>query len=337
MWLKALLGETFTPYSAWGLGPVGLAALATAPLTPVIAFFARRTGLDERRYHAILGMVVLGVLATIAYAATPYSGKFVMFNVRFLYPAIVMLAVAAGAALTAVGVPGTRLALAFLALQVGGFWFSNLPVTPGAGLLLVAIVLAVPLLPVVTRALARHRSPGTPPLPAWRRVLTGVAAAALVMAGLTALHNHRDSDRHQAWRQADEPFRLVVRHMADCWSTLDRALPSGRVAVAAEDSRNAFLFPLFGSHLSRDVFYVNAVSPDLRASHLWPEGRIRTRPDRDAWLRNLDRMAPDVLFVFRDADEDIPIESRWVSDLPQRFVPLRVDESCAVYRVVLPH
>jgi hypothetical protein len=335
-WLSALLGETFTPYSAWGLGPVGLAAIATAPLTPILAVLARRAGLDPLRHRALQVLVLLGVFATVAYVFTPYSGKFMVFNVRFLYPAVAMFAVAAAGALTVVGVPGTHLVAAFLLLQVGGFWFSNLPITSRAGLILVAAALALPLLPAAAAALARHRRPDQPPRPRWRRALTTLAIVALVLAGLTALHDHRDRNRYQAWRQADEPFRLVVRHMADCWSALDRALPAGRVAVAAEDSRNAFLFPLFGSHLSRDVLYVNVMSPDRRAAHLWPEGRIRTRPDRATWLAHLDAADPDVLFLFRDAEEDIPVESRWVRDLPERFEPIRIDETCAVYRVLPP-
>ena len=84
------------------------------------------------------------------------------------------------------------------------------------------------------------------------------------------------------------------------------------------------------------MFYVNLMSPDLRAAHLWPEGRVRTRPDREAWLRHLDAATPDVLFVFRDAEEDVPVESRWVRELPDRFEPIRIDETCAVYRVLPP-
>lgn len=333
LWLKALLGETYTPYSAWGLGPIGLAALVGGPVALILTRLPGTCAKDPARCRAIFAMLAIGALAVAAYFVTPYSGKFVMFNVRFLVPAVVPLVLASSAALAAAGIQDGRLATVFLALQAGGFFYANLPVRSRSGVALVAMALIVPMLPVIARRLAVHTRGPRPP---WRRALTPVAVVALVLAGLTGLHDLRDRGRHDAWRQADEPFRLVVRHMADCWSALDRALPAGRLAVAAEDSRNAFLSPLFGSHLTRDVFYVNVMEPDLRASHLWPEGRIRTRPDRDAWLRNLDRMAPDALFVFRDAEDDVPIESRWVRELPGRFEPIRVDEACAVYRVLPP-
>lgn len=336
MWLRAMLGETFTPYSAWGLGPIGPAALLMAPLIPFLVRFAAPRAPNPLRHRRILALAGLGLAAFVAYVFTPYSGKFLMFNVRFAYPAVALLALAGAGAMTAAGVAGTRIAQGFLLLQIGGFWFSNLPVTPRTGVLLTLAALAVPLLPWLAHALGARPAADVAPRPVWRQAITTLSALALVLAGLVALHDHRDRGRYDAWRRADEPYRLVVRHLADCWYALDTTLPKGLVAVAAEDSRNTFLFPLFGSHLQRDVAYVNAVSPDLRASHLWPEGNVRMHPDRTAWLRNLDRLDPDVLFVFRDDQDDLPVEGRWVRDMPERFEPLRQDASCAVYRVRRP-
>ena len=322
-WLNAILGESITLSGGWGLGPLGLMALFLVPI--LVAVAVRKSAIRLE----IWTFFTLGVIALVSYLFTPYAGKFLMFNVRFAYPAVMLLLLTGVAALAQAGVSSSALTLAILVTQIGGFFFSRFPVTSFSGLLLSLLALAIPVILLLHKKLPKSSYAPSK----MRQIMTIAAYIAVGLFLVTTLHNHRDKSRYNSWFNSQVPYATLMSDLSFCFAALDKNQRDGKVAVAADDSRNTFVFPLFGSHLTRDVAYINVSSPDHRASHLWPTVNIRENPDLDAWMQNLSKQNASTLFVFRDDREDLPIENRWIREMPDQFETLIYRENCAVYRI----
>ena len=139
-----------------------------------------------------MDVFTLGVIALVSYLFTPYAGKFLMFNVRFAYPAVMLLLLTGVAALTQAGVSSSALTLAILVTQIGGFFFSRFPVTSFSGLLLSLLALAIPVILLLHKKLPKSSYAPSK----MRQIMTIAAYIAVGLFLVTTLHNHRDKSRY---------------------------------------------------------------------------------------------------------------------------------------------
>lgn len=321
--IGAIIGEVFTPNSSWGLGPPGLAVLLGAPITLVYALFARPW------QPKLIWLGLVGVFVIASWFFGPYSGKFVFSNVRFAYPGVVLLGVSA---LSLVVRPFAQhlwmVSGVLLFLQTVSFFFANISVTLGSG------VLAALCGTVAFIGATFSRRLPLLPRSAVRRTLAFIGILLLVLMAVYYWHRLREQTRISSYREATAPYQLQVAEYADCLAAVERFAPIGRLAVALEPWRRGFIFPLFGSHLQRQVFYVHNGPEESRLHCDYPYGNPRRNPDHASWLRHLGEMRPTALLVFLDpVENEVPIESHWAQEEPELFRRKFSSEKCELYLI----
>jgi hypothetical protein len=322
---RAFVGETGTAESSWGTGPTGVLAL-------VLGLFALAWSPWRRERRAqVLLPALAGAALLVLYAMLPRSGSFLMTNVRFAVPGMLLLGIAGTVAASRAGVPAVVLASAFLAAQGASVAFSCLVVTPGAGLLLGAAGAAVAVL-----SLGGSKAEWGAATPAWRKALVAAGGVAVLCAAATFLHHGREARRIASWREATAPHQQVVPGHVDCLEALERAVPGGRVAVAADRGAASFLYPLLGSHQQRDLVYLDVGRSDAPLPHEHPRGDPRGAPDEAAWIARVAATRPDALFAYL-AGGDPPVEAVWAARRPEAFEPLVANAACGVWRVRPDH
>ncbi len=326
--LKAIVGDVWTPFASWGLGPTGLASLllgATAGLWSAIG----------SRNRVASAFLLAGLVNLAAWFVMPYGGNFLFYNVRFAYPSVALLGLLAAHALERAWPNRPALLWAILVCQVLTFFFTNISITAGLGWTLACVAAVAGVGGLCTRApalrtwmtarLTRSRS---------RQCLLVGVLAGLAVYLIAHWHDVSERDRIASYREATEPYRLQVSVFADCLAAVERHLPRGRLAVALEPYRRGFLSPLFGSHLQREVFYVHNGPESSRLHSDYPYGNPRLAPDEGSWLRHLAQASADALLVYLDANENVvPIESQWAASRPERFRLLYRSEWCELYRI----
>lgn len=115
-------------------------------------------------------------------------------------------------------------------------------------------------------------------------------------------------------------------------------------------------FPLYGSGLKNNVFYVSVNSTEPALLHYFPSGRYRwgfdfsgehreferegnyrSKADYATWLRNLRAKDTDILFVYslhQTKDVEFPMEDRWAREHPDEFSEVFANETIHIYRIL---
>jgi len=331
---EALVGEVFGFNSSWGLGPTGLFALFVGAPLGIVACgsAAARFRLEARRLESAL--FIAGALVLLAYLFMPYSGKFLYSNTRFAYPGAVLLALTAIGMMTRSGISNRITAALFLMLQAATFPFTNIPITKTAGLVLAGAAALTTLFTLAVmylrdRGTLKSNGSGTT-----RKALVWIGVVAISLFALASLHHVRERDRVRFYREADEPYRLMVSYYAPCLAAVEHHLPEGRLAIALEARRRGFLFPMFGSHLTREIMYVNIGQNDGRYPHMYPFGNPRMEPDAKAWYRHMMDARPDALLTFPTKSEnEIPVESFWARDRLDVFDLVFESNDCELFLI----
>lgn len=327
--VRAVLGEVFSPNASWGLGPTGLAAILLG-----LPFGLK--ALAARAHRPASALFVAGLLVLAAWFHLPYGGKFLFSNVRFAFPGAVLLGLVATLGLAGVPRPAL-LASGIVLLQVSTFFFTNVPASSAAGVATAALAVAAGLAVLAPR-LAEDRKVRIEgfrlPDSRLRRALVLAGLLGIALFAVARWHDARDRGRIASYRDATQPYMLQVAEYADCLAAVERHLPRGRLAVALEPHRRGFLFPLFGSHLQREVLYVHNGPEDSRLHSDYPYGNPRLHPDPDSWLRHLAEASPDALLVFLDPVEgEVPIESHWASARRDLFRLEFRSDRCELHRI----
>jgi hypothetical protein len=332
---SALVGETFSAMSGWGLGVTGACAGVLGAVLGLSAVAGFRRAWRDASWRTSLVMLLSAAAIAGLWLVLPWSGTFLAPNVRFLCPAVLLLALVALRRLAATGADGNAIVICCLAAQALSVPFAAMAVTRETGWLAAMAMAVAGLGWVALRFLRRRARVDRASDVSWtRRFATMAAVLVLCVTGIACLHEVRERDRFRSWREADRPFQSLGKHYADCAEALERTAPSGRIAVGAGNRELAFVFPLFGSHLTREVVYANVGEPDVRNHAAFPTGNPRLAPDRQAWLRNLERLRPDWLAVFANTNSDSwPEEAGWATALPGRFTRMYASPVCELYRV----
>lgn len=310
---EALIGVTGRADASWGLGPAGA-------LVMVLACFSFIPPSGRR---SSLAFLLGGIVLLVSYLFTPNSGTFLVTNVRFAVPGVLLLALAVAGAFA--NASPLVLTLAFLVTEIASFYFSSIVVTPHSGLLVVFLV-------TLCVIVSFYRN-GAGPLPLWRKVLIAGGAISAFYVAVFALHHYREQNRFRYWREATAPHQQIVAGYVDCLEALERELKEGVVAVGADRGVASFIYPLLGSHMGRTIAYINIGKSDASLPHEHLNGNPRVEQDELAWLSRLAVVRPHILFTYL-LEGKPPIEAIWARTYPELFKPIISNEACAVFRVI---
>jgi hypothetical protein len=139
---------------------------------------------------------------------------------------------------------------------------------------------------------------------------------------------------------------------AKAWAWLNENTHSANIAY----SGRPVPFPLYGTDLKNNVYYVSVNKTEPAKLHYFPgshynwgydfeslhknleEGpNYRGNADYSAWLNNLLRRNTDYLFIYslhQIRKIEFPIEDKWAADNPGRFMPVFHNETVKIYEIV---
>jgi hypothetical protein len=317
--MKDLVGEVYVPQGSFGLGPLGTMYLLAGPFAGLFILKQERQALP---------ILLSGFFIVLSFLLTPYSGTFMPFNVRFVVGAPVLFGLLLIRALHEQRIPEGLVGFLLLLFQILGFFYSHLCVDT-------KVFLAFGIGAVLSVAFVESKKKGMMLLPV-STIRRSFCYGALVLIGilcLSSLHEYKVKTRIEKYRNATEPFRIAMNIYADCLEAVEKSVPRGKLAIALNETPG-FMYPFFGSHLERELLYVNIGHDDFRLHYMYPMGNPRTSEDKEAWLRRLLDASPDALLVLRvTGDRDEPVEAKWALEREAIFKKVYQSEWCSLFLV----
>lgn len=288
---KALLGSWPTLPDV-GIGPKILALFG-------LALVGATRGARASLLVALIALCWLATFLVIPY----WSELFFPYNVRFLGPALALLACLAVLPLSRAP-PGLVALVALLCVLPDALALPR-ELTVSTGWALFTAALSCVLLRWI------------PPFARWTRsalIATGLLGVAVLLFASFAISQARESNRRthigENWKTS----------YADGWSWLDQQLANAPARVAFVGSEP--FYPLHGPRWTRTVRYVDVNRRAGGAHHAYPLGGFRETPDAGAWVENLRRFGASYLVVARHhLAIEWPLEAAWAE---QRF-PIRAE------------
>lgn len=131
---------------------------------------------------------------------------------------------------------------------------------------------------------------------------------------------------------------------AVAWSFVRNQTPPDSTIAFANATH---VYPLYGFDLTRELVYAS-VRPGVKHLHDLPRLPARVRADdviktmgtwtsegadEQTWLTNLQELRADYLYVSKNEASDAPVELRFASNNPSRFVKLFENEDAVVYQI----
>ena len=94
-------------------------------------------------------------------------------------------------------------------------------------------------------------------------------------------------------------------------------------------------YPLFGSKLKNDVFYVSINDKPVSLVDFGSDGQYRKEKSYAAWLKNLRDNRVDLIFIYQDHYEPVfPIEDQWAMQDPGSFKLVYSNPKIRVYSLL---
>jgi hypothetical protein len=300
--LDAFLGFTRPQSQEMGAGPQVFVLLLAALALPF--------GLGRERWRESL--LVSGQIGAelVVWLAIPYAASHHIFaNIRYLIPGL-GLAIAGTVALGERRRVSDRwmegIAIAFLAQ---GMLQLHAEMPRGVRLVLAAADLA---------AVALALSPALRAFAVRRRRELAVAALALAVLGAPFLARFRVEDRARALDKEFTAHATTARFSAKAWGWLEENGGDGNVAAVSEPN-NYFMYPAMGTHLERDVRYVNVNAANRPLAFQYPECQPRVDPSPEAWIANLEAQRIRWVHLSSFPGFGFPLERQWVEVDPRHF------------------
>jgi len=316
--LDSFLGITKAQSQELGVGPQVFVLLLVALVLP----FGFALGLGRESWRESL-LVAGQIWAQLAFwLMVPFAKSHHVFaNVRYLIPAF-GLAFAAGVAWGEK--KGVRdrwmegLATIFL---VQGLLQLHAEMPRG-----VRVVLALADLAAVALAL----SPGLGALALRSRRELAVAALALAIFGAPFLARFRVEDSGRALGSEFTAHQTLARFSAAAWGWLEAHGEDGNVAAIAEPN-TYFMYPAMGTHLERDVRYVNINAANHPLAIQYPACQPRVDPSPEAWRANLEAQHIRWVHLGSFPGFSFPLERQWVEVDPRHFALRYQDKLNLIY------
>ena len=312
--LDAFLGLTRPQSLELGAGPQAFVLLLAAIVLPF--------GLGRERWRESLltsGQVWLQIAFWLA---VPFAkNHHVYANVRYLIPAFGLVFAGAVALGERRGVRDRWMEGITLAFLLQGMLQLHATMPRS-----VRVVIALADLAAVALAV----SPGLRAFAVRRRRGLALAVLALSVLGAPLLTRFRVEDRPRALATEFTAHMTSARFFTAGWGWLEEHGGDGNVAAVSEPN-NYFIYPAMGSHLERDVRYININEADLPFAHLYPECQPRVDPSPRAWVANLAEHRIRWVHLSRYPRFGFPMEKQWADSLPQLFVLRYADETNLIY------
>jgi hypothetical protein len=256
-------------------------------------------------------IAVFVVFTVLVWLFVPYArGSLVFLNIRYLDPTLVLGSVAFFAWLDRRGLSPQWASTIAILIAAQGVLAQTVLLAWRPRRVLFAIDALVIGAAVSTRArgFLRRRA----------KVLAAIALAAFA-AYTPWFAEFRDLDRARAYGDDLSGHETLAYRHARAWAWLDSNGRDGTVAFVSAPL-TYFYYPAMGMRLDRRVTYVNADAQDGMYVTDFPRCHLRDHPDRDAWLRRLDRDNVRWLLVSRYPPASFPIEAEWARALSDAFV-----------------
>lgn len=316
--LDSFLGITKAQSQELGVGPQVFVLLLIALVLP----FGFALGLGRERWRESL-LISGQVWAQLAFwLMVPFAKSHHVFaNVRYLIPAF-GLVFAGGVALGEKRGVRDRwmeaLAMIFLAQ---GLLQLHAEMPRGVRLALAAADVA---------AVALALSPGLRAFAVRRRGELAVAAVALAILGAPFLARFRVEDRGRALGKEFTAHQTLARFSAGAWGWLEAHGGDGNVATAGEPN-NYFMYPAMGTHLERDVRYVNFNAANHPLAVQYPECQPRVDPSPQSWIANLGAQRIRWIHLSSFPGFGFPLERQWAEADPGHFALRYRDDLNLIY------
>ncbi|HEX4959927.1 MAG TPA: hypothetical protein VF173_03745 [Thermoanaerobaculia bacterium] len=312
--LDTFVGISRAQSQEMGVGPLAFVLLLAAFVFP----FA----LGRERWRESL-LVAGQVWAEIAFwLMVPFAKSHHVFaNVRYLIPGL-GLAFAGGVALgERKGVRDRWMEGIAIVFLIQGLLQLHAEMPRGVRLALAAADLA---------AVALAFSPGLRAFALRRRRELAVAAVALAIFGAPFLARFRVADRARALAKEFTTHATIARFSANAWGWLEVNGGDGTVAAVSAPN-NYFMYPAMGTHLERDVRYVNVNAANHPLAIQYPACQPRVDPSPEAWIANLEAQHVRWIHLSRFPNFDFPRERQWAAADPQRFALRYTDGLNLIY------
>jgi hypothetical protein len=312
--LDAFLGISRPTSQEMGVGPQLFVLLLVVLVLP----FA----LGRERWRESL-LVSGQIWAQLAFwLMVPFAKSHHVFaNIRYLIPAL-GLAFAGGVAVgEKKGVRDRWLEGIALVFLVQGLLQLHAEMPRG-----VRLALAVADVAAVALAL----SPGLRAFAVRRRRELAAAALALAILGAPFLARFRVEDRGRALGHEFTTHQTLARFSAAAWGWLEEHGGDGNVAAVSEPN-NYFMYPAMGTHLERDVRYVNFNAANHPLAIQYPECQPRVDPSPQAWIANLAAQHIRWVHLGSYPGFDFPLERQWVETDPRHFALRYRDDLNLIY------
>lgn len=307
----------------------GVPVVALVPLL-ALAVVGLVTSARTMRSNPVARIVLIGPVLglTIFLLEAPFA------EVRFLFPFLPQLAIAAAVGLRSIVRESTAGTIAcgvsLVALSAG----TALRAQNAAALISFIIVGAIAVGLGIALAITRQRMPNKP-------VMATVASIVAVLASLYA---------YVGWRSflsdyRDETNAVRARLFGNVWSFVTEKIPTD-ATIATAGATN--VFPLYGFGLSRRVVHA-PVRPGVHDIHDLPrldrptataKDIIELVPrftvanaDGDTWLANLRASGAQYLYVAKHEAIAEPPELRFARDDARQFVPVYNDANAVVFAI----
>jgi hypothetical protein len=316
--LDAFLGLSKPQSQELGVGPQAFVLLLVALVLP----FGFGLGLGRERWRDSL-LIAGQVWAQLAFwLMVPFAkSHHVYANIRYLIPAL-GLVFACGVALgEKKGVRDRWMEAIALIFLVQGLLQLHAEMPRGVRLVLAAADVA---------AVSLALSPSLRALAVRSRRELAVAALALAIFGAPFLARFRVEDRGRALGKEFTAHQTLARFTAAAWGWLEHYGGDGNVAAVTEPN-NYFIYPAMGTHLERDVRYVNFNAANHPLAIQYPECQPRVDPSPDAWIANLRAQHIRWVQLSTYPGFGFPLERKWVEADPRHFVLRYRDDLNLIY------
>lgn len=312
--VDAFLGVVRPQSRELGAGPQAFVLL--------LAFLVLPFGLGRERWRESL--LVAGQIGAevVVWLIIPYAGTHHVYaNVRYLIPGLGLAFAGAVALGERKGIRDRWMEGITIALLAQGLLQLHAEMPRG-----VRLTLAVADLVAVALAL----SPRLRAFAMRRRRELALAALALAILGAPVLARFRVADRARALNEEYTAHFTSARFFADAWGWLEANGGDGAVAAVSEPN-TYFAYPAMGTHLERDVRYVNINAANHPLSFQYPACQPRVDPSPEAWLANLEAQRIRWVHLSRYPGFDFPLEQQWVAANPQLFALRYEDKANRIY------
>ena len=316
-----------------GLGPQTLFFVFSA------AFLALPVSLIKNKKKPSFVLAYFLALPILGYLVYRYIIP--QANTRYLYPILATGMIAGFYLFKALHISG-RLLNFFIALSV----FASMPELAKRQELITSLILAFLLLLLIPLVLKYEKKTALLKKPAFIIFLAAFFISFLWLAQVYYKKNEFPNYVKMVKYSGFWPDATKA------WVWLNENTHSANIAYTGRPVP----FPLYGSSLKNNVYYVSVNKTEPAKLHYFPgshynwgydfeslhknleeKANYRGNADYSTWLNNLLKRNTDYLFIYslhQTKKTEFPVEDKWAADNPAKFAPVFHNETIKIYEII---